>query len=29
MPDSTAHHRPCKPGGVSILSTPGISLAPG
>lgn len=26
-PDSAAHRRPSKPGGVSMLSTPGISLA--
>lgn len=28
-PDSAAYHRPCQPGGVSMLPTPGISMAPG
>lgn len=27
MPDGAAHRRPCQPGGVSMLPTPGISLA--
>ena len=27
MPDSAAYRRPCQPGGVSMLSPPGISLA--
>lgn len=29
MPDSATHRRPCQPGGVSMLLTPGISMAPG
>mgnify|MGYP001659535266 CR=1 FL=1 len=29
MPDCATYRRPCKPGGVSMLPTPGISLAPG
>lgn len=29
MPDGAAYRRPCQPGGVSMLPTPGISLAPG
>lgn len=29
MPDSAADCRLCKPGGVSMLPTPGISMAPG
>lgn len=28
-PECAAYRRPCQPGGVSMLSTPGISLAPG
>lgn len=27
MPDGATHRRPCQPGGVSMLPTPGISLA--
>lgn len=29
MPDGATHRRPCQPGGVSMLPTPGISMAPG
>lgn len=29
MPDCATYRRPCKPGGVSMPPTPGISLAPG
>lgn len=27
MPDGAAYHRPCQPGGVSMLPTPGMGLA--
>ena len=29
MPDGATHRRPCQPGGVSMLPTPGISMVPG
>lgn len=29
MPDGATHRRPCQPGGLSMLPTPGISMAPG